>query len=284
MHIRLWVERHRDTTVEKPGSPGYIRCSCDTALAMSPARNPPPPAASRRLPPSTAPRSRSTACPNCGAPAGKRCPAKRSRPPAKITHLARGWLDRPCRRCGAQPGERCRTPSGRDADPHTPRRFSPNIPDYASRRPAGGRTPAPADAPVEHGELATISDPPPAAAASAALLAAPDAQIPAAQPGGPVVRGELVGAADELVTDFSATLVASPADAAHLRAGVPALHALAGPARRPRRPHSRERQPLPRLACRRGTLERDRQEGPRRAQQLLALAGRARARRGRAGP
>ena len=173
---------------------------------MSPARNPPPPAVDgTRI-------AIDRWCPNCGAPAGKRCidTAKRSRPPVKITHLARGWLDRRCRRCGAQPGERCRTPSGRDADPHTPRRFSPNTPDYASRRPAGGRTPAPADAPVEHGELARISDPPSPAAASTALLAAPDAQIPAAQPGGPVVRGELVGAADELVTDFSATLVARP--------------------------------------------------------------------------
>jgi hypothetical protein len=125
-------------------------------VVISPARKPPPPTVDDM------PIAIDRWCPNCGAPAGKRCidTHKRSRPPATITHIARGWLDRPCRRCGAQPGERCRTPSGRDADPHTPRRFSPNTPDSASRRPARGRTPAPADAPVEYDELALVGDRP----------------------------------------------------------------------------------------------------------------------------
>ena len=55
---------------------------------------------------------------------------------------------------------------------------------------------------------------------------------PAAAGAAPRSRGELVAPADELVDAFAATLVARPADPAHLRAGVPALRR-AGWARSP---------------------------------------------------
>jgi hypothetical protein len=152
--------------------------------------------ASPRHRPSTARRSRSTGCVRSAAPrAGKRCIDKRkpSRPPAKITHLARGWLDRPCRRCGAQPGERCRTPSGRDADPHTPRRARPSVRRTratASTRRSPVPAPATVDEPRRRAPALPASDLPPAPAHTApASRAAPRSQG--------LVHGELVGAADD---------------------------------------------------------------------------------------
>jgi len=173
---------------------------------MSPARKPPPPAVDGTL------IAIDRWCPNCGAPAGKRCidTRKRSRPAAPITHIARGWLDRPCRRCGAPPGERCRTPSGRDADPHTPRHFArratstSSAPARRPARPAARAIRAPVDKPRATVDVAAATVP-------AALPAARDpGALPAAGPAGNVVHGELVAAADELVTAFSATLVARP--------------------------------------------------------------------------
>jgi hypothetical protein len=69
------------------------------------------------------------------------------------------------------------------------------------------------------------------------------------------VRGELVAPADELVQAFAATLVARPQTQRTYERRLPALRALARPARRARGPHRRQRGALSRPPGRRRPVD-----------------------------
>jgi hypothetical protein len=89
------------------------------------------------------------------------------------------------------------------------------------------------------------------------------------------VRGQLVAPGGRARRRVLADACREPPDAAHLAARMPALRGMAGSARRARGPDYGRRVALPRPPGCRRTVQCDRQKGPRRTEQLLALARRA---------
>jgi len=79
------------------------------------------------------------ACPRCGARAGIKCRDLQRPKRTAPTHIARGWLDRPCPSCRAWPDEGCRTPTGKPTKPHKSRWRQPRLHGqrygYAQRSP-----------------------------------------------------------------------------------------------------------------------------------------------------